>query len=592
MTTSTAESINGFSIATIVIFILVQIIVIRGVNVPVFLPAFGDPSRKWVRTHFPLNLVTAPVLGVIILLISQCIGWSVVGNGIAGTDGIVPYNILILFFSLAYMAISLDLTGILQSAAFWVCNKGGSKGRVLYFYFYLLTTGLSVVLGNDPVILSGTAFLVYYTRVAEVSPISWLFSEFASCNTSSMVLFVGNPTNLVVCEGFGINYLAFTAWTILPFLACSVACYIALYIQFREEEYIPKRIYTPELDPKSVLLDPVGAIVGSAMLLTCLFVLIGASFAGVEAWEISMPFAVGKLIFDVVWDQIKFMKKRNERAEADSGRELEHVDTPKPGETVQMASSTKMAAEELDMEGLTKRSKSQDPAAAVADGDVPEADRPTAVQEDEVHPDPTATPASRPVANEQRPFVSSTIARKWEVFKHRFPTLATTLPRLPFGLLPFAFAQFILVEALAHTGWIAVFARWAAIVCGNSLAATVWFFGFMTVVLCNVSGTNIGATVLLAKIVQHANFTARTGADQAIIRGAVWAIAVGSNIGAVSFTFSASLAGLLWRTILLQKGIRITAWQFMRWNVLPIVTMAVVGFAVVYGEVKVYYGSA
>jgi Na+/H+ antiporter NhaD/arsenite permease-like protein len=85
-----------------------------------------------------------------------------------------------------------DLTGILQSAAYWVSNRGGTSGRRLYFYFYLMTTALSSVLGNDPVILSGTAFLVYFTKIAEVSPVGWLFSEFVTCNTASMVLFVGN----------------------------------------------------------------------------------------------------------------------------------------------------------------------------------------------------------------------------------------------------------------------------------------------------------------------------------------------------------------------------------------------------------------
>jgi hypothetical protein len=87
--------------------------------------------------------------------------------------------------------LTIDLTGILQSAAFWVSNRGGTSGRRLFFYFYLMTTGLSVVLGNDPVILSATAFLIYFTKIAEVSPMAWLFSEFASCNTASMVLFVG-----------------------------------------------------------------------------------------------------------------------------------------------------------------------------------------------------------------------------------------------------------------------------------------------------------------------------------------------------------------------------------------------------------------
>jgi Na+/H+ antiporter NhaD/arsenite permease-like protein len=153
-----------------------------------------------------------------------------------------------------------------------------------------MTTGLSAVLGNDPVILSGTAFLVYFTKAAEVSPVAWLFSEFASCNTASMLLFVGlflvrfkltagNPTNVVLCEGFKINYLAFTAYTIFPFLACSVAALIALYIQFWRN-HIPTRVTAPHVDPKGVLLDPVGAIVGSIALLVTLVVITGTGFAG------------------------------------------------------------------------------------------------------------------------------------------------------------------------------------------------------------------------------------------------------------------------------------------------------------------------
>ena len=92
--------------------------------------------------------------------------------------------------------LTIDLTGILQSAAFWVSNRGGTSGRKLYFYFYLMTTGLSAVLGNDPVILSGTAFLVYFTKIAGVSHVAWIFSEFVTCNTASMLLFVGmDPTS-------------------------------------------------------------------------------------------------------------------------------------------------------------------------------------------------------------------------------------------------------------------------------------------------------------------------------------------------------------------------------------------------------------
>jgi Na+/H+ antiporter NhaD/arsenite permease-like protein len=50
------------------------------------------------------------------------------------------------------MAITLDVTGILKSAAFWVNNKGGTNGWKLYLYLYLLLTGISLVIGNDAVI--------------------------------------------------------------------------------------------------------------------------------------------------------------------------------------------------------------------------------------------------------------------------------------------------------------------------------------------------------------------------------------------------------------------------------------------------------
>src|ERR1700710_795587 len=150
--------ITGYSIATLVVFVISIGFVIYPVSIP-------TPRRI---PRIPINLTTAPIIAIAILWAAQCLDPAVIRSGIVGTDGVKPYNILILFFSLAYMAITLDITGVLQSAAFWVSNKGGSHGYRLYFYFYLMLTALSVFLGNDPVILSGTAFLVYYTKINEV----------------------------------------------------------------------------------------------------------------------------------------------------------------------------------------------------------------------------------------------------------------------------------------------------------------------------------------------------------------------------------------------------------------------------------------
>jgi Na+/H+ antiporter NhaD/arsenite permease-like protein len=68
-------------------------------------------------------------------------------------------------------------------------------------------------------------------------------------------------------------------------------------------------------------------------------------------------------------------------------------------------------------------------------------------------------------------------------------------------------------------------------------------------------------------------------------------MALGVNFGAFSTAFSASLAGLLWRDILLRKHIRVGSLEFARVN-LPIIAVSMaVGCAVLIGEVYVVRGT-
>ncbi|KAJ6617558.1 citrate transporter-domain-containing protein [Mycena sp. CBHHK59/15] len=534
--------ITSHAIATLVIFICSIAFVIYPLSVPIRLPYIGHK-----RVH--LNLTSAPILAIAILWAAQCLApHRYCYELTAAVDGVKPYNILILFFSLAYMAITLDITGVLQAAAFWVSNKGGSNGWKLYLYFYVMLTVLSVFLGNDPVILSGTAFLVYYTKVSELNPTSWLISEFAAANTASMVLFVGNPTNVVICEGFQVNNAAFTAYTILPFVACNLACFVALGFQFRNPKYIPRRLNAAtDLDVRSVLLDPQGAWVGSVLLGTCLVVIIIVSFFHVDVWKISLPFAVAKLVYDLAWDHYRFRQSHDGGLQTSPENEEDimlqalqrHMTLPTSGESNHNRDSATMLKEP--------------PTATVTPVSVP------------------ATPTSLPPSISDPPLKSLTasLMTKRASLTAHFPTFFTALPRLPFALIPFAFSQFILIEGLAHQGWIDV------------PYPTIWIIGILGIILCNLSGTNIGATILLTKVVRAASLPSHTE------RAAAIALAVASNIGAVSFTFSASLAGLLWRAILKQKGIIIGQRTFAYWNTLPVVVMGAVGLGVVCAEMAV-----
>jgi hypothetical protein len=87
----------------------------------------------------------------------------------------------------AYIAISLDHTGLIRWLAVWVLKKGGGSGRLLYFFLYLFYFGLGTLFGNDPIILSGTPFIAYMTKASRniKNPRAWIFAQFACANVGA-----------------------------------------------------------------------------------------------------------------------------------------------------------------------------------------------------------------------------------------------------------------------------------------------------------------------------------------------------------------------------------------------------------------------
>lgn len=414
-----------------------------------------------------------------------------------------------------------------------------------------------------------------------------------------MVLFVGNPTNVVICEGFRVNNAAFTAYTILPFLACSMFCLLALAIQFRSSKYIPRRLnVTGDLDVQSVLLDPIGAWVGSFILGTCLVVIIIVSFFHIDVWKISLPFAVAKFLYDMTWDHYRYVKKipmlgqthRGKRSEEDLSVSAVEEDIMlkqlRQHRTQDLSKNLDQAAQNSSQQNPPSNKHTLDehlqPSASQTRTNTNARSNTAGTQATLFSTTPINSISSKgdiiPFANLRRLYV-----RKRNHFASHFPTFYTALPRLPFALVPFAFSQFILIEGLAHQGWIEIFANWLVRASDKKMHPTIWLIGVLGVILCNISGTNIGATILLTKVVRAANYPDHSS------RAAAIALAVASNIGAVSFTFSASLAGLLWRQILAQKGIFIKQRDFAYWNSFPLLVMTVVGLGVVSAEMAVLY---
>ncbi|KAG0247675.1 hypothetical protein BG011_001093, partial [Mortierella polycephala] len=142
-------------------------------------------KKKRFPYHFTLDIATMPVLGVLFLLATQSIDGKSVRDGFVGApeSGVEPYAVMILFFSLAYICISLDMTGVFQYAAFWISKRGGGGGQRIFLSFFLLSSVMSGLTSNDVVVLTMTPFLVYYSHAVDlVTPIAFLMAEIQTAN--------------------------------------------------------------------------------------------------------------------------------------------------------------------------------------------------------------------------------------------------------------------------------------------------------------------------------------------------------------------------------------------------------------------------
>ncbi|TVY82448.1 hypothetical protein LSUE1_G004251 [Lachnellula suecica] len=724
----TSQIKNWRSIITLLVFIITNIIVLFPFHIPFYVPRrlwngflktlsswrvisprhtqskhdYNDDHngkvKSFVRLDFPLNFVTAPLIADLFLLAILAIGRKEVHDGTIGAESISPIDIMAFFLTLAYIAISIDASGLIRYLAFKVLQKGGKVGHRLFFYLYLFFFGLGSFIGNDPIILSGTAFLAYMTRVSSniIHPRAWIHTQFAIANIASAILVSSNPTNLVLAGAFNIKFIVYTANMIVPVVVTAIVLFpFLLYIVFADESLIPYSIKMHELSEEARAKKPVnpnipnargnaeveeeadneegkllsleeimnpfldkgGASFGALIMTVTLVTVLALNAASQSKGEhpvfwVTLPGAFVMFCWDVSFGWIHRHETREiarkgrqevEDARAEralrEGREeeerrvaLENGDATNYGLTQTHSPEAVFSSEKGN--GRTNDEITRTPTLLVSetsDGlnhtSTPPMESSTSklVPRDEHLQNDQSSTSAISTLNEKQELshsnsnspTSGEVDEKKQKFSERsspepplqherqqatlvsltsegyrwlqetFPTVTAVVAHLPFALVPFAFCMFVLVQALVNKGWVNVFAYgWDHWVNKTGTVGAIGGMGFLSVILCNFAGTNIGTTILLSRIIQawqqiHMNnglpITDRT------FWGTVYGMAIGVNYGAFSTAFSASLAGLLWRDILARKHIKVRRLEFMRVN-LPIIAIAMaVGCAVLVG---------
>lgn len=276
------------------------------VCVALVLTVLTNPSINIGKYHIRIFYWTAPVLGSIALLLFRLLPLPVMWEGLTSSGSINPLKILTLFISMTTLSIYLDEVGFFSYIAGISLKFAKTSQLRLFCVLFLLVSVLTVFTSNDIIILTFTPFICYFSKKAEIDPMPYLFGEFVAANTWSMMLIIGNPTNIYLATANGIGFGAYTAHMLLPTLFAGITAFLLLLMIFRKPLSQPISIK----EEKPAIRDKGLVIIGLLHLAFCTILLILSSYIGLEMWYITLGFAVSLFLCVTIYKKKKGVKER------------------------------------------------------------------------------------------------------------------------------------------------------------------------------------------------------------------------------------------------------------------------------------------
>ena len=237
------------------------------------------------------------LLGALVLLIANLAPINIVAEEINNDNSINPLKILVLFFSMTCMSIFLDETGLFRYLANKSTKLAKNNQYLLLILLYLLTSVLTVFTSNDIVILTLTPFICFFCKNTKVNPLPYLVAEFAAANTWSMMLIIGNPTNIYLATSAGINFIDYIKVMALPTVGAGIIEFLIITLIFHKPLKEPIEVEEDEYHIES----KVDLIIGASHLLVCLVFLIISSYINMGMWLIALICASSLLVCIIIW---------------------------------------------------------------------------------------------------------------------------------------------------------------------------------------------------------------------------------------------------------------------------------------------------
>jgi len=216
---------------------------------------------------------------------------------------------VITIVSLMVITLIAEHAGLLRLLAYQVARAGHGDGRRLFAYLFIVGTSAGTVFTNDAAILILTPLV--FAMIEEVKEDDWTLANkipfyFAVLYVGNLVgaLVISNPINIVVSAVFGIGFLDYARWMVVPALVSMVVSFVGLRLVFRRT--LPRTYRVPAQDSRPPLDE--GMLWPCTVVLACTLIgFFSENFTGVPVWLVALSSAVilstiyGSKGYAVVW---------------------------------------------------------------------------------------------------------------------------------------------------------------------------------------------------------------------------------------------------------------------------------------------------
>lgn len=270
-------------IQTIIIAVITSISLILAITI--------FPKIKLFNKQLNTYWIVA-ILGALLMLIFNSITIKEILDGLLKETSINPIKILILFISMTLLSIYLDEVNFFKFLATLATKKAKSKQSILFIILYALVSVLTIFTSNDIVILTFTPFICYFAKNTKINPIPYLVAEFVGANTLSMMLIIGNPTNIFLATSAGIQFIDYLQVMFIPTLFAGITQVIILFVLFNKQLKKPLVMEVEEVKITNIS----NVIIGLVHLLICLILLVISSYINIDMWIICLCCALSLLL--------------------------------------------------------------------------------------------------------------------------------------------------------------------------------------------------------------------------------------------------------------------------------------------------------